>query len=72
MSYKSDAPTVATVDESTGEVTIIGSGNATITATVADSGNYTYAVKTATYTITVVNARSGTVSDYIWNSATNE
>ena len=53
VSYKSDAPTVATVDESTGQVTIIGAGEATITATVADSDTYTYATKTATYTVTV-------------------
>ncbi|MBE6255901.1 MAG: hypothetical protein E7105_10420 [Prevotella sp.] len=30
-----------------------GTGNATITATVADGTNYTYATKTAQYTLTV-------------------
>ncbi len=53
VSYKSDAPTVATVDESTGEVTIIGAGSTVITATVADGTNYSYATKTASYTLTV-------------------
>ena len=72
VTYSSDKESVAKVNTTTGEVTIKGSGNATITATVADSGNYTYAVKTATYTITVGNAGSGTVRDYIWNSTTNE
>ncbi len=72
VTYSSDKESVAKVNTTTGEVTIKGSGNATITATVADSGNYTYAVKTATYTITVGNAGSETVRDYIWNSTTNE
>ena len=34
--------TVATIDPSTGEVTITGAGSATITATVTDGDNYTY------------------------------
>ena len=53
VSYASSNTAVATVDEETGEVTIKGSGNATITATVADSKNYTYETKTATYTLVV-------------------
>ncbi len=44
---------VASVNATTGEVTIAGSGSATITATVTDGTNYTYATKTASYTITV-------------------
>lgn len=67
VSYSTNAPTVATVNASTGEVTIVGAGNATITATVADSDTYSYATKTATYTISVTNVGTGGLSDYIWN-----
>ena len=61
VSYSSNNTNVATVNTSTGEVTITGTGIATITATVADSENYTYAIKTAKYTIVVkpqVNGRN--------------
>ncbi len=44
---------VATVNATTGEVTIVGAGTATITATVTDSDTYTYASKTASYTVSV-------------------
>ena len=53
VEYSSNNTTVATVNASTGAVTIKQVGSATITATVADSTNYTYATKTATYTLTV-------------------
>ena len=53
VSYSSNNTNVATVNTSTGEVTITGTGTVTITATVADGTNYTYAVKTAEYTIVV-------------------
>ena len=56
VSYASDNTAVATVDASTGEVTIVGAGTATITATVTDSDTYTYATKTASYTLTVTQA----------------
>ena len=49
--------TIATVNSSTGEVTIKGSGEAIITATVEDSDTYTYATKTASYTLTVTAAK---------------
>lgn len=52
VTYKSSATGVATVDAN-GKVTIVGAGTVTITATVADGTNYTYATKTASYTITV-------------------
>lgn len=55
VSYASDNTAVATVNASTGEVTIKGAGTATITATVADSDTYTYAVKTASYTVKVLS-----------------
>ena len=58
VTYSSSDETVATVNASTGEVTIVGAGTATITATVTDSDTYTYATKTASYTVTVVTAKS--------------
>ena len=42
VAYTSSNDDVATIDASTGEVTIIGAGSATITATVTDGDNYTY------------------------------
>jgi len=53
VSYASSKETVATVNETTGEVTIVAAGETVITATVADSDTYTYATKTASYTLTV-------------------
>lgn len=44
---------MVTVNSSTGEVTINKAGTATIRATVADGTNWTYAQKTADYTLTV-------------------
>ena len=53
VTYASSKPEVATVNATTGEVTIVGAGASTITATVADSDTYTYATKTASYTLIV-------------------
>ena len=53
VSYASDNVNVATVNSQTGLVTIIGTGTATIMATVVDGTNYTYDTKTAQYTLTV-------------------
>ena len=55
VTYSSSDENVATVNASTGEVTIVGAGTATITATVVDSDTYTYAVKTASYTVKVLS-----------------
>ena len=55
VSYASSKTDVAEVNATTGEVTIKGAGEATITATVADSDTYTYATKTASYTLTVTS-----------------
>ena len=55
VTYSSSDETVATVNASTGEVTIVGAGTATITATVTDSASYTYATKTASYTVKVLS-----------------
>ena len=56
VTYASSKTDVATVNATTGEVTIKGAGETTITATVADSDTYTYATKTASYTLTVTQA----------------
>ena len=61
VTYESDNESVATVNSESGLVHIVGSGNANITATVADGKNYTYAVKTAQYAIGV-NTAAMTVS----------
>ena len=53
VTYSSSDTQVAEVNATTGEVTIKGSGEATITATVTDSPTYTYATKTASYKINV-------------------
>ena len=59
VTYSSDNDAVAAVDAETGEVTIIGIGEATITATVIDGTNYTYATKTACYTLKVTEDPTG-------------
>lgn len=59
VKYSTTATNV-TVNESTGEVTITGAGEATIKATVTDGTNYTYATKDVSYTLTV-NAPPSTV-----------
>ena len=53
VTYASDNVNVAVVDSETGLVTIIGTGTATIKATIADGDNYTYATNTAQYTLKV-------------------
>ena len=54
LTYSSSAPGVATVNESTGAVTLVSAGNTTITATFAGNDNYNAA--TDSYTISVFKA----------------
>lgn len=54
ITYSSDNTAVATVDGSTGQVTIVGVGTATITATAAATTNYKEG--SASYTLTVNKA----------------
>lgn len=62
VAYSSDDTNVATVDPSTGEVTILAKGEATITASFA--GDETYKVGSASYTITVIDPNEkGTVTN---------
>lgn len=62
VTYSSSDTSVATVNASTGLVTIKAVGSTTITATVSDGTNYTYATKTAQYTLKVNGL--GKLSDY--------
>ena len=55
VTYSSSNTAIATVDATSGEVTLKGIGSATITATVADGTNYTYATKTVSYTLNVAS-----------------
>ena len=57
VTYASDNESVAVVNAETGEVHIVGTGSATITATVADGANFTYATKSAQYTLLVVGIK---------------
>ena len=69
VTYSSSDTKVAEVDSKTGEVTIKGNGEATITATVADGPTYTYATKTASYKINV--SSQGGLEDYDKKDGTN-
>ena len=55
----SDNTCGASIDASTGKVTFTQAGSVTITATVADGTNYSYATKTATYTLSVFDTTDG-------------
>lgn len=57
--YTSSAPTVATVDENTGAVTILQPGDATITATVTDGGQNFTDGATAHYELRIATAGPG-------------
>ena len=54
VSFESTATSIATVNKE-GIVTIVGAGTTTITATVADGENYTYASKTVSYELRVLH-----------------
>ena len=54
VTYESSNTGVATVDND-GKVTILTTGETTITATVADGENYTYASKTVSYELRVLH-----------------
>ena len=70
--YASDNTEIATIDSETGLVTITGAGAAIIKATVVDGTNYTYATKTAQYTLTVTAATGiGSVAS-VSSADTNE
>ena len=53
VSYTSSNTNVATINSTTGEVTIKQAGTATITATVTDGTYYKYSTKMISYTLTV-------------------
>ena len=63
VTYTSDAPTVAEVDENTGIVTAKKKGNSTITATVVNTPNCFYPTNTATYKVGIGDVVIG--NDYL-------
>lgn len=69
--YSSSNPDVATVDSSTGEVTVVAVGTTTITATAADGANYAYASPTTTYTLMVTNLTTLTALKDLVNEGTD-
>ena len=56
LAYTSSAPTVATVDKSTGKVTLVAAGSTTITATFAGNDNYNSANDSYILTVSKANA----------------
>ena len=60
ITYSSDNTNVATVDASTGLVTIVGAGSATITATAAETANY--AASSESYILTVTTKQLQTIT----------
>jgi uncharacterized protein (TIGR02145 family) len=56
ITYTSGTPATATVNATTGEVTLVASGTTVITATKAQTG--TYAAGSSSYTLTVIAASS--------------
>jgi hypothetical protein len=68
VTYSSSVPAVATVDESTGEVTLVATGTTVITATFA--GNDSYKGNSASYTLTVREATSGDEETLLYEGLT--
>ena len=81
VTYTSSQPEVATVNEATGEVTILKAGTTTITATASSGANYVYDTTagnhTSSYNLTV-NEAAGSISFgfanpiKIWSPTTSE
>ena len=70
ITYESSAPGVATVNMTTGEVTIMGAGTATITATLADNGGISGTF--ASYTVNVAQATNSLTTTPVLASVTQE
>lgn len=66
VSYESSNTTVATVNSSTGAVTLKGPGTTTITATY--EGNNTYEGSTGSYTLNVADGRTATTMTFPSNN----
>lgn len=67
VTYASSATDIATVDSSTGAVTLVAAGSTTITATF--EGNDSYKAGSASYTLTVTPAAASTVSEILADGA---
>ena len=70
VTYTSSNTSAATVNESTGQVTLVAAGTTTITATVAATANYNSA--TATYSLTVTDAPEPQASPSVNNWTNTE
>lgn len=64
VTYSSSNESIATVDPVTGEVTIVGPGEAVITATVKDGLNYHYEPNTASFKLIAAPALSKVLLGY--------
>ena len=67
ISYESSDPNVATVDPTTGAVTIVGAGTTTITASSAEDD--THSAGSASYSITVLDANAHIYWSEDWTGA---
>ena len=68
VTYSSSNTNVATVNETTGVVTLVAEGTAIITATISETE--TYAKASATYTLTVVDGREAATISFAETSFT--
>jgi hypothetical protein len=63
FTYTSSNEAVATINSTTGMITIVGGGSSTITATQESNANYTSATTTATLTVTA--STPPTITDFV-------
>ncbi len=71
ITYSSGTTSVATVNATTGEVTIVGAGSSIITVSQVSSGQYNAGTKTYTLTVEKANSTiSPTIGTYVYNSST--
>jgi len=70
VTYSSSNESVATVQASTGKVTLVSTGTAVITATFA--GNDTYNAGSASYTLTVTDGQSVSSNDFALISSASD
>lgn len=70
LTYKSSDKAVATVDATTGEVTIVGAGEATITATAEATDNYNEATDSYNLTVHQFSDKWSSNADGHWHACT--
>lgn len=74
VTYSTDDPSVVSVDPTTGKVTLLTTGTATIRANVTDSRNYHYDTMTVSYVLSVIAPTEIDLGDNInnWNNGDND